>query len=60
MLTRSRVATVAILYVGQEFFIPLALAILLSFALGPAATRLRRWGLGRVASVIIVGRLPSF
>lgn len=48
------VVAVAVLYFGQDFLIPFALAVLLSFALGPAATRLRRWGLGRIPSVIIV------
>ncbi len=45
---------VAALYLGREVLIPLALAILLSFALSPATTLLRRSGLGRVPSVIIV------
>ena len=45
---------VAALYLGREVLIPLALAILLSFALSPATTLLRRWGLGRVPSVILV------
>jgi predicted PurR-regulated permease PerM len=43
-----------VLYFGQDFLIPFALAVLLSFALGPVATRLRRWGLGRIPSVILV------
>jgi predicted PurR-regulated permease PerM len=47
-------AVVAALYYGREVFIPLALAILLSFALSPIASRLRRLGLGRVPSVLIV------
>jgi hypothetical protein len=45
---------VAALYYGREVFIPLALAVLLSFALSPIASRLRRLGLGRVPSVLIV------
>ena len=48
------VVVVAALYVGQDILIPLALAILLSFMLGPIATRLRRWGLGRIPSVVAV------
>jgi predicted PurR-regulated permease PerM len=48
------VVVVAALYFGQDILIPLALAILLSFALAPVATHLRRWGLGRVPSVIAV------
>ena len=42
------------LYVGRDILIPFAVAILLSFALGPLASRLRRWGFGRVPSVLIV------
>ena len=47
--------TVAILYVAQEVFIPLALAVLLAFLLAPVVTRLEHgWRLGRIASVLIV------
>ena len=45
---------VAGLYLGREILIPLALAILLGFVLGPAVTRLRRWGLPHLLSVIAV------
>ncbi|WP_425449950.1 AI-2E family transporter [Virgifigura deserti] len=48
------VIAIAALYFGRDIIIPFALAVLLSFALGPIATRLRRWGLGRVPSVLIV------
>jgi predicted PurR-regulated permease PerM len=48
------VVVVGALYVGSEILIPLALAILLSFALAPIAIRLRRWGLGRIPSVLVV------
>jgi predicted PurR-regulated permease PerM len=48
------VAVVAALYLGQELLIPLALSILLSFALAPFAIRLRRLGLGRIPSVLLV------
>ncbi len=41
----------AILVLGREILIPLALALLLSFALSPIATRLERMGLGRGLSV---------
>ena len=47
------VIAIAALYVGRDIFIPFALAILLSFALGPIAIRLRRWGLGRIPSVLV-------
>jgi predicted PurR-regulated permease PerM len=42
------------LYFGREVFVPMALAILLSFALGPPVLLLRRWHLGRVPAVIAV------
>ena len=45
---------VAALYLGRDVLIPLALAILLSFALSPATTLPRRLGLGRVPSVLLV------
>ncbi len=48
------VVAVAALYFGREVFVPIALAILLSFALGPPVLLLRRWHLGRVPSVIAV------
>ncbi len=41
----------ALLMLGKEILIPLALALLLSFALAPIATRLERMGLGRGLSV---------
>ena len=57
----SPTATVAVLgmvvgalYLGSEILIPIALAILLSFALAPIVIRLRRWGLGRIPSVLAV------
>ena len=39
---------------GREVFVPMALAILLSFALGPPLLLLCRWHLGRVPAVIAV------
>ena len=48
------VITVAALYFGREIFVPLAMAVLLSFALGPLVVLLRRLHLGRVPSVVIV------
>jgi predicted PurR-regulated permease PerM len=44
----------AILYVARDVLIPLALAILLSFLLAPAANLLERWKLGRAAATAIV------
>ena len=48
------VIVVGALYLGSEILIPLALAILLSFMLAPIVTRLRRWHLGRIPSVLLV------
>jgi predicted PurR-regulated permease PerM len=45
---------IAALYFGREILIPLALAFLLGFVLDPMVMRLKRWGLPRGASVIIV------
>lgn len=47
------VAVVAVLHLAQDFFLPLALAVLISFLLAPLIRRLERWGVGRVTSVII-------
>lgn len=41
-------------YIGQEIFIPIAIAILISFVLSPPVLLLRRWGLGRIFSVLTV------
>lgn len=56
---RSTLVAVAVLglaaialYFARDIFIPFALAILLSFVLGPLANRLRRW-VGRVAGVVL-------
>jgi predicted PurR-regulated permease PerM len=54
------VVVVGALYVGSEILIPLALAILLSFTLAPIVIRLRRWGLGRIPSVVAVVLLLFF
>jgi predicted PurR-regulated permease PerM len=48
------VIAVVALYFGREVFVPMALAILLSFALAPPALLLRRWHFGRVPSIIAV------
>ena len=44
----------AALYLGREVFVPLALAILLSFLLTPPVRWLERLGLGRIVAVLIV------
>lgn len=45
---------IAGLYYGREVLLPLALAILLGFVLDPIVTRLKRFGLPRVAAVATV------
>lgn len=48
------IATVAALYFGREIFIPLAVAILLTFALSPLVAALRRVRVPRPAAVVAV------
>ena len=48
------VIAIAALYFGREVFVPMALALLLSFALGPPVLLLRRWHINRVLAVIAV------
>ena len=48
------VGIVAVLYFAKEVLIPLALAILFSFLLGPVARRLERLGIWRVPSALMV------
>jgi predicted PurR-regulated permease PerM len=48
------VVAVAALYLGRDVFVPVALAILLSFVLAPLVMLLRRYRLGRVPSVVAV------
>ena len=48
------VAAAAVLYVAQAVFLPLAIAMLLAFALSPLVTRLRRTGLGSLWTVLVV------
>lgn len=45
---------IVVLYYAQEVLLPLALAVLLSFVLTPLVTRLERWRLGRIPSVVVV------
>jgi len=46
-------AVIAVLYFGKEFFLPLILAILISFLLAPLIRRLEKWHLGRIGSVLV-------
>ena len=45
---------IAALYVGREIFVPIALAVLLSFVLAPFVIRLQGWRMPRTLSVLIV------
>jgi len=47
------VVVLAALYVGQDVFLPVVLAILLAFVLAPFVDLLRRWHFGRVPAVIV-------
>jgi predicted PurR-regulated permease PerM len=47
------IAVIAILYFGKEFFLPLIMAILISFLLAPVIHRLEAWHLGRIGSVLV-------
>ena len=53
------VIVVFVLYVGQDFLVPLALSILLSFVLAPLVVGLRRLGLPRVPAVIVVALVAA-
>ena len=48
------VGLVAILYFGRPVFVPLAVAILLTFILAPFVRVLRRWRFGRISSTLTV------
>ncbi|MDX1963686.1 MAG: AI-2E family transporter [Pirellulales bacterium] len=44
---------IAALYLGQDVFLPLTLAILLTFLLSGAVSRLERWGMSRIPATIL-------
>lgn len=48
----SVLAVVAILYFAKEVLLPLAIAVLLTFALAPISSRLRKLGLPRIVAVV--------
>jgi predicted PurR-regulated permease PerM len=50
----SGVGVIAILYFGREVFVPLAVAILLTFVLAPLVRVLHRWRVGRIPSILTV------
>jgi predicted PurR-regulated permease PerM len=47
------IVVVAVLRLAQDLFVPLAIAILLTFLLAPIVVRLRRWRINRVIAVIV-------
>ncbi|HEX3483635.1 MAG TPA: AI-2E family transporter [Micropepsaceae bacterium] len=48
---------VAALYFGRPVLLPLAIAVLLAFALAPFVARLRHFGVGRISSVLLSAAL---
>jgi predicted PurR-regulated permease PerM len=48
----TMLAIVAILYFAKDVLLPLAIAVLLTFALAPISSRLRKLGLPRILSVV--------
>ncbi|MBR0694456.1 AI-2E family transporter [Bradyrhizobium lablabi] len=56
VLTNMAVAAliIAALYFGREIFVPVALAVLLSFVLAPFVIRLNSWRIPRTLSVLLV------
>jgi predicted PurR-regulated permease PerM len=54
------VIAVGVLRYAQEVFVPLALAILLTFLLAPLVERLQRWRINRVVAVILCVALTMF
>jgi predicted PurR-regulated permease PerM len=57
-MTLPRIATIvgaaAVLYVAQDIFLPLAIAMLITFALSPLVTKLRNTGLPLIWTVLVV------
>jgi predicted PurR-regulated permease PerM len=57
-ITLPRIATIivaaAVLYLAKDVFLPLSIAMLITFALSPLVTRLRRLGLPKLLTVIAV------
>lgn len=48
------IVVVGVLHVGKDVFLPLAIAILIAFALSPLVSMLRRRGVGHLPSVLAV------
>lgn len=60
-ITLPRLATIAgvaaVLYLGQDMFLPLAIAMLLTFALSPLVTQFRKRGVPLTAAVLVTAFL---
>ena len=58
LITAARLVSVAVicglLFWGQVVLIPIALAALVTFLIGPLVSRLDRWGVPRILAVIVV------
>ena len=52
-------AVVACLYLARDILLPLALAVLLTFLVAPAVSRIERRGVGRIPAVLIIGLLVA-
>ena len=52
------VTTVAALYFGREVFLPIAVALLLTFAIAPVVASLKRAGIPRLPAVVASVSLP--
>ena len=50
----SIAVVVVIIYVARDVLLPLSIAMLITFALSPLATRLRKFGLPNLPSVLVV------
>jgi predicted PurR-regulated permease PerM len=50
----SGAIVIATLYLGADVLLPLAIAFLIGFALNPLVSKITRWGLPRIVSVILV------
>jgi predicted PurR-regulated permease PerM len=59
MTVLAVLGVVAALYVARAIFLPLALAILLTFLLAPVVRMLRGWGLPRAPAVALVVMVSS-
>ncbi|WP_407945180.1 AI-2E family transporter [Oryzicola mucosus] len=54
------IAVVAILRIGEDIFVPLALALLLTFAIAPIVSFLRRRSVPKIAAVIVTVAMAFF